>query len=104
MVDGFDGSPVTASCVLTVDGEMLSSKNCASPIVLRAEVTRFELYSPVGSMDVIAAVAAVAASATAEAASAVVEEADQAPYDVMVTDAGGVGGGICLAALRLRSH
>jgi hypothetical protein len=36
-------------------------------------------------------VAAVAASATAEAASAVVEEADQAPYDVMVTDAGGGG-------------
>jgi len=42
-------------------------------------VTRFVLYSPEGSMEEIAAVAAVAASATADAASAVLEEADHGP-------------------------
>ncbi len=43
------------------------------------DVTRFVLYSPEGSMEGIAAVAAVAASATADAASAVLEEADHGP-------------------------
>lgn len=55
---------------------MLSSKNWASPIVDRADATRFELYSPEGSMEDIAAVAAVAASATADAESAMLEGAD----------------------------
>ena len=48
---------------------MLSSKNCASPIVESADVTKEELYIPLASMDERADVATLAASATTAAAS-----------------------------------
>ena len=76
VVDGFDGSPVTTSCVLTVDGDILSSKNCASPIVDKADETKLEEYNPEVSIDEIACEAAVVASATADATSVVGEDAD----------------------------
>jgi len=76
VVDGFDGSPVTTNCVLTVDGDILSSKNCASPIVDKADDTKLEEYNPEALIDEMVCEAAVVASATADATSVVGEDAD----------------------------